>query len=77
MIQSPRCCLKPPSTRRQYSPTGFRETVQQRLVLFDHKSEASTTVTVSASAVGTDHVQSEVDPRYVMVEAEAALLARR
>jgi diguanylate cyclase (GGDEF)-like protein/excisionase family DNA binding protein len=52
----------------------FRETVQQRLVLFDHKSEASTTVTVSASAVGTDHVQSEVEPRYVMVEAEAALL---
>ncbi len=52
----------------------FRETVQQRLVLMDHKTEASTTVTVSASAVGTDHVQADLEPRYVMAEAEAALM---
>ncbi len=52
----------------------FRESVQQRLVLVDHKTDTSTPVTVSASAVGTDHVQSEIEPRYVIAEAEAALL---
>ncbi len=52
----------------------FRETVQQRLVLVDHKTETSTAVTVSASVVGTDHVQADLEPRHVMAEAEAALL---
>ncbi len=52
----------------------FRETVQQRLVLVDHKTDTPTIVTVSASAVGTDHVQADLEPRYVMGEAEAALM---
>jgi diguanylate cyclase (GGDEF)-like protein/excisionase family DNA binding protein len=52
----------------------FREMVRDRLVLVDHKTEAPTTVTVSAAAVGTDLVQAEVDPRSVMAEADAALL---
>jgi diguanylate cyclase (GGDEF)-like protein/excisionase family DNA binding protein len=54
--------------------TGFRQMVQQRLVLVDHKTDAPTTVTVSAAAVGTDLVQAEVDPGYVMSEADGALL---
>jgi diguanylate cyclase (GGDEF)-like protein/excisionase family DNA binding protein len=52
----------------------FRLMVQQRLVLVDHKTDTTTSVTVSASAVGTDHVQSEIGPGYVMAEAEAAVL---
>lgn len=53
---------------------SFREMVQQRIVLIDHKTDASTPVTVSAAAVGTDIVQVEVDPALVMAEAEAAVL---
>jgi diguanylate cyclase (GGDEF)-like protein/excisionase family DNA binding protein len=52
----------------------FRETVQQRLVLVDHKTEEKTVVTVTAAAVGTDIVQEELEPAYVMAEAEAALM---
>jgi diguanylate cyclase (GGDEF)-like protein len=52
----------------------FREMVQQRLVQQDHKTETTTLVTVSAAAVGTDLVQSEIDAAVVMQEAEAAVL---
>lgn len=52
----------------------FREMVQQRLVLVDHKTDATTVVTVSAAAVGTDIVQAELDPEYIMAEAEAAVM---
>ena len=37
----------------------FREMVQHRLVLQDHKTDMTKIVTVSAAAVGTDLVQSE------------------
>jgi diguanylate cyclase (GGDEF)-like protein/excisionase family DNA binding protein len=52
----------------------FCETVKQRLVLVDHKTEAITTVTVSAAAVGTDMVQAEIDPSYILAEAYAAVV---
>src|SRR5262249_33726901 len=52
----------------------FRETVQHRLVLQDHLTGASQSVTVSAAAVGTDLVQAELDAAAVMAEAESALL---
>ena len=52
----------------------FREMVQHRLVLQDHKTDLTKIVTVSAAAVGTDLVQSEVDAAYVLAEAEAAVL---
>lgn len=54
--------------------TRFREMVQHRLVLQDHKTDATKIVTVSAAAVGTDLVQSEIDAAYLMAEAEAAVL---
>jgi diguanylate cyclase (GGDEF)-like protein/excisionase family DNA binding protein len=52
----------------------FCETVRQRLVLVDHKTDAITAVTVSAAAVGTDLVQAEIDPAYILAEADAAVL---
>jgi diguanylate cyclase (GGDEF)-like protein len=52
----------------------FREMVHHRLVLHDHKTDTTKIVTVSAAAVGTDLVQSEIDAAYVMLEAEAAVL---
>ena len=52
----------------------FVEMVHQRLVLVDHKTDELTTVTVSAAAVGTDLVQAEIEPAYVLAEAEAAVL---
>ncbi len=52
----------------------FREMVQQRLVLIDHKTDVKTVVTVSAAAVGTDLVQAEIEPTYIMTEAEAAVM---
>jgi diguanylate cyclase (GGDEF)-like protein/excisionase family DNA binding protein len=52
----------------------FGETVQHRLVLQDHITDSTKIVTVSAAAVGTDLVQSEIDAAYVMNEAEAAVL---
>jgi diguanylate cyclase (GGDEF)-like protein len=51
----------------------FTETVQHRLILQDHNTEVSKTVTVSAAAVGTGVVQSEIDAAYVIAEAEAAV----
>ena len=51
----------------------FRETVEQRLVLPDHKTDTAIHVTVSAATVGTDLVQSEIDAGYVLAEAEAAV----
>src|SRR5205823_8398942 len=52
----------------------FREMVQHRLVLQDHKTDMTKIVTVSAVAIGTDLVQSEIDAAYVLAEAEAAVL---
>jgi diguanylate cyclase (GGDEF)-like protein len=52
----------------------FCETVKQRLVLVDHKTDVRTAVTVSAAAVGTDLVQAEIDPSYILAEADAALV---
>ncbi len=52
----------------------FREMVQQRLILIDHKTDVKTVVTVSAAAVGTDLVQAEIEPAGIMAEAEAAVL---
>lgn len=51
-----------------------REMIQDRLFVQDHDSDATKVVTMSAAAVGTDLVQSEIDARYVMQEAEAAVL---
>jgi diguanylate cyclase (GGDEF)-like protein len=55
----------------------FRETVQQRLVQQDHKTETTTIVTVSAAAVGTELVHAEIDAASVIAEAEAAVLRAR
>jgi len=52
----------------------FRETIAQRLVLNDHKSDARSIVTLSAAVVGTDLVQTDIDAGYIITEAEAALL---
>ena len=52
----------------------FRETVEHRLVLQDHKTGMTKIVTVSAAAVGAEQVQSEIEAGYVMAEAEAAVL---
>jgi diguanylate cyclase (GGDEF)-like protein/excisionase family DNA binding protein len=52
----------------------FRETVRSRLLLVDHKTEATTAVTVSAAAVGTDLVQAEIEPTDILAEALAAVL---
>ena len=51
----------------------FREMVQQRLVLLDHKTENVVTVTVSAAAVGTEQVRSGIDAEGMIAEAEAAV----
>lgn len=68
--------LLPETTLDQASALAnrFREMVQQRLVLVDHKTELTTIVTVSAAAVGTDLVQADVEPGYIMAEAEAAVM---
>ncbi len=52
----------------------FREMVQHRLVLQDHKTDMTKIVTVSSAAIGTDLVQSELAADYVLAEAEAAVL---
>jgi len=52
----------------------FAETVQHRLVLQDHNTDVTKSVTVSAAVVGTDLVQSGIDAAYVITEAEAGLL---
>jgi diguanylate cyclase (GGDEF)-like protein len=68
--------LLPETTLDQASALAarFNETVQQRLVLKDHHTDVSKTVTVSAAAVGTGVVQAEIDAAYVIAEAEAAVL---
>jgi diguanylate cyclase (GGDEF)-like protein len=68
--------LLPEATLDQASVLAarFREMVQQRLVLQDHKTGLTKIVTVSAAAIGTDLVQSELDAAYVLAEAEAAVL---
>lgn len=52
----------------------FREMVQHRLVLHDHKTDTTKIVTVSAAAVGTDRVQAELTGATIIAEAEAAVL---
>ncbi|MEP6918621.1 MAG: diguanylate cyclase [Acidobacteriota bacterium] len=52
----------------------FRQTVRERLLLLDHKTEATTVVTVSAAAVGTDEVQEDIEPGYILAEATAAMV---
>ena len=52
----------------------FRQMVQQRLVLHDHKTDTTQSVTVSAAAVGADRVKSVIDAGMVLLEAEAAVL---
>lgn len=51
----------------------LRETVHQRLVLLEHKTDEETSVTVSAAAVGVDLVVEEIDARAIMSEAQAAV----
>jgi diguanylate cyclase (GGDEF)-like protein/excisionase family DNA binding protein len=54
--------------------TRFRDAVQQRLVLVDHKSEARASVTLSAAAVAVERVQAAgLEAADVMGEAEAAV----
>jgi diguanylate cyclase (GGDEF)-like protein len=50
-----------------------RRMVQDRLVSVDHNTGAPVRVTISAAAVGTDVVETELDPYYVMAEAEDAV----
>ncbi len=52
----------------------FCETVKQRLLVVEHKTDARTAVTVSAAAVGTDVVREEIDARYILAEALAAVV---
>jgi diguanylate cyclase (GGDEF)-like protein/excisionase family DNA binding protein len=52
----------------------FRETVEHRIVLMNYMTEETSAVTVSAAAVGTDLVQTELDRGQVMAEAEAAVM---
>ncbi|HEV3486286.1 MAG TPA: diguanylate cyclase [Vicinamibacterales bacterium] len=54
--------------------TRFLDMVQQRIVLRDHKTEEASPVTLSAGVVGTDVVQSDLEPAGVLREAEAAVL---
>lgn len=53
--------------------TRFREMVQQRLLLVDHKTEEMVRVSISAAAVGTDAVQIGIDAGQIMTQARAAL----
>jgi diguanylate cyclase (GGDEF)-like protein/excisionase family DNA binding protein len=53
---------------------GFRLTMQQRLILVEHQSGSRAELTLSAAAVGTDRVQSELDPGSIIGEAEAAMM---
>lgn len=52
----------------------FRRTVQQRMVLVDHRTDARVAVTVSAAVVAAEKLLSHIDPHTLMAEAEAALL---
>lgn len=50
-----------------------RRMVEDRLVSVDHNTGAPVRVTISAAAVGIDVVETELDPYYVMAEAEDAV----
>jgi diguanylate cyclase (GGDEF)-like protein/excisionase family DNA binding protein len=52
----------------------LRRTVQQRMVLVDHRTEARVAVTLSAAVVAAEKLLSHIDPDTFMAEAEAALL---
>ena len=52
----------------------FGEMVQKRLVLVDHKTDAITTVTVSAAAVGTELVELAIQASDIVAQAEAAVV---
>jgi diguanylate cyclase (GGDEF)-like protein/excisionase family DNA binding protein len=52
----------------------FRRTVQQRMVLVDHRTDVRVPVTVSAAVVAAEKLLSHIDPHTFMSEAEAALL---
>jgi diguanylate cyclase (GGDEF)-like protein/excisionase family DNA binding protein len=67
--------LLPETTLDQASALAnrFRDMVQQRLVLVDHKTESTAHVTVSAAAVGTELVHAELDPVSILAEAEGAV----
>jgi diguanylate cyclase (GGDEF)-like protein len=52
----------------------FREMVQHRLILHDHKTDTTRSVTVSAAAVGTDVVKTVVEASVILLEAQAAVL---
>ena len=54
--------------------TRFREMVQQRLLLVDHKTETTIRVTVSTAAVGTELGQASIDAGHMIAEAEAAVV---
>ena len=58
--------------------TRFRDTVRQRLVLVDHRSDTQASVTVSAAAVAVERVQTAgLEAAAVMGEAEAAVARAR
>ncbi len=50
-----------------------RGMVEQRLSFKDHKTENVVRVTLSAAAVGTEVLESEIDPYYVVAEAQEAV----
>ena len=50
-----------------------RGMVEQRLAFVDHNSNETINVTLSASAVGNDHLESELDPYDIIAEAERAV----
>jgi diguanylate cyclase (GGDEF)-like protein len=50
-----------------------RRMVKDRLVSVDHNTGTPVRVTISAAAVGADVVETELDPYYVMAEAEDAV----
>ena len=52
----------------------FRSMVRSRLVLVEHKTDATATVTLSAAAVGTERVARELDHHLMLTEAEAAVV---
>jgi diguanylate cyclase (GGDEF)-like protein len=54
--------------------TRFRQMVQHRLVLHDHKTDTTQSVTVTAAAVGTDLMKSVIDAGTLLLEVQAAVL---
>lgn len=51
----------------------FRHTVKQRLSLVDENTESRTAITVSASAVAAERMQTELEAEQILVEAETAI----